>query len=144
MRTSVDTNALSAVVNRQQGFEELASLLTQLSSEGPLVASAPVWVELAGLPYSTPGKVESLLRDTAVRVDFDLGHQVWASAATAYGRYFERRRKSAGGSPRRLVTDFLIGAHALVSADRLITGDARFFGETFPGLSVIPIPGTSA
>lgn len=143
VRTSVDTNILSAIVNQEAHAPALTVLLADLSVDGPLVASAPVWVELAGLPYSTPTKVDQFLHDTGIRVDFDLIRPVWESAAAAYARYVDRRRRSSGGFPRRLVTDFLIGAHALVSADQLITTDVRFFGDSFPSLRIVPIPGTS-
>ena len=141
--TSVDTNILSAIVNQESNARLLAGLLGELTVDGPLVISAPVWVELAALPFSTPERVQSFLRQSNIRVEFDLPRPIWEAAATAYAQYVGRRRQSAGGLPRRLVTDFVIGAHALLTAGRLITMDARFFGESFPGLELVTIPGTT-
>jgi predicted nucleic acid-binding protein len=57
-------------------------------------------------------------------------------------RYNERRRaappalRPAAATPR-MVADFLIGAHALLQCQGLITRDAGFFRDYFKGLKVI-------
>ena len=53
-------------------------------------------------------------------------------------RYLERRRAALGRpEPPRVVADFLIGAHALLQCQALITRDAGFFRDYFKGLKVI-------
>jgi predicted nucleic acid-binding protein len=58
-------------------------------------------------------------------------------------RYRERRatelRRSATtvAEPQRVVADFLIGAHALLQCQALITRDAGFFRDYFKGLKII-------
>ncbi len=48
------------------------------------------------------------------------------------------RRYRAGGGPRdRIAADFLIGAHALVAADRLLTRDCGFYRRYFTALRVL-------
>jgi predicted nucleic acid-binding protein len=42
------------------------------------------------------------------------------------------------GLPRRLLTDFVIGVHALRRADRLITFDAGGYRRDFPELQIAP------
>ena len=56
-------------------------------------------------------------------------------------RYKERRRAAgeAAAGPRT-VPDFLIGAHALLQCQALITRDQGFFRDYFKGLKVI-VPG---
>lgn len=42
-------------------------------------------------------------------------------------------------APRRILADFLIGAHALHSGYRLLTLDDRFYRTAFPRLSLLTI-----
>ena len=49
----------------------------------------------------------------------------------------QRRYRQRGGHRDRTVPDFLIGAHALLQCQGLITRDAGFFRDYFKGLKVI-------
>jgi hypothetical protein len=72
-----------------------------------------------------------------IAIDFDLGEDVWQLAATSFAAYAFRRRRSAGGSAKRLPADFVIAAHAVLKADRLMTLDANRYGTDFPNLRLI-------
>lgn len=52
-----------------------------------------------------------------------------------------RRFRDRGGRRERVVADFLIGAHALMQCNSLITRDAGFFRDYYKGLKVI-VPST--
>ena len=140
MKTSVDTNILSAIWGGEHSAYALAHLLIKLQSDGPIVISAPVWVELAARPGLEPGTLESMLSEARIEVDFDLPRPVWDLASRAYSAYTRKRRESGASPPRRILADFLIGAHAAVKTNRLLSADARFFHGLFPGLQVIEPP----
>jgi len=69
-------------------------------------------------------------------VDFQLGEPVWVDAGRRYWRYAGHRRKSGSG-PKRLLADFLIGAHALLQADRLMSLDPIRYKHYFPELKLV-------
>jgi hypothetical protein len=95
------------------------------------------YAELLAHPSVTPDFVDTFLRDTKVSVDFDSDEAMWRIAANAFSNYAQRRRKSGGGSPKRLLVDFLVAAHASLRADRLITLDAERYERDFPKLKVV-------
>jgi predicted nucleic acid-binding protein len=65
--------------------------------------------------------------------------ETWRVAGRAYLGYTERRKSSGGESPRRILADFLIGAHALVRGYSLLTIDYRHYAAAFPTLTIIPV-----
>lgn len=53
--------------------------------------------------------------------------------------YANRRRQAAGEGPKRPLTDFVIGAHALLHADRLMTLDPIRYCQDFPELLLMTV-----
>jgi len=49
----------------------------------------------------------------------------------------QRRYRARGAARIRTATDFIVGAHALLQCNALITRDAEFFRDYFKGLKVI-------
>jgi predicted nucleic acid-binding protein len=85
----------------------------------------------------TAGDVHSFLDATGVVIDYKLEEKVWSIAGLRYARYAVRRRQTTGEGPRRLLADFLIGAHALVQAERLLTLNPKRYSQDFPELRLL-------
>jgi hypothetical protein len=67
--------------------------------------------------------VDEFLAETGVSVDFDVEEQIWRAAARGLVAYAQPRRASGGGSPKRLLIDFVVAAAR--SAASRPTHDAR-------------------
>jgi predicted nucleic acid-binding protein len=65
-----------------------------------------------------------------------MGEPVWRSAGRAFQAYAERRRKQRDSGTRRILADFLIGAHALTGGYQLLTLDKRLYQAAFPNLKI--------
>jgi predicted nucleic acid-binding protein len=109
-------------------------LLGRARAEGGLAISPPVYAELQAHPRASLSFVEHFLTQTSIVVDFVLEEAVWREAANAFGAYAQRRRASGDGSPKRLLADFIIGSHAMLRCDRLLTLDSTRYTTSFPRL----------
>lgn len=136
MRTALDTNILSTIWTGAPSAVTIAAQLSKVRAEGALVVCAPVFVELSAVPGLNVQLVRKALREMSVAVDFDIDEAVWHLAASSFSAYAILRR-SGGGSPKRLLADFVIAAHALLKADRLMTLDAKRYSQDFPKLRIV-------
>ncbi|MFY9947572.1 MAG: type II toxin-antitoxin system VapC family toxin [Candidatus Sulfotelmatobacter sp.] len=137
MRTALDTNILSTIWTGAPSAVTIAAQLSKVHAEGALVVSAPVVVELSAIPSLNVQLVRKALAEMAIAIDFDLEQDVWLLAAERFAAYAIRRRRSGGDSPKRLLADFVIAAHAMLKADRLMTLDAKRYSQDFPTLCVV-------
>jgi len=137
MRTALDTNVLSALWNNESAAQSVSVLLGEALQAGSVVLCAVAYLELLARPQSTEESLQRFLSDTRVVVDFDLSEEVWVEAGRAYRRYAQRRLRSGTGPAERLLADFIIGAHAQVMADRLMTLDRGRYERDFPELKLV-------
>jgi predicted nucleic acid-binding protein len=137
LRTALDTNVLSALWSGEPSSRDIESVLYKARGEGGLVICAPVYCELLAYPGATQRFVREFLGETGIFVDFLLDEQIWQGAATAFVSYAHRRRRSGGGSPKRMLVDFVVAAHALLRADRLMTLDPSRYRKDFSKLQIV-------
>lgn len=133
---AVDTSVLVDYIGEGAAAEGAEEALRAALSAGPVVACEIVVSEVvAGLGHSDV-VMETL---DAIGIGFSpLELRSAVRAGEMQRRYKERMR--AGTAPatgRRTVPDFLIGAHALLQCQGLITRDAGFYRDYFKGLKVI-------
>ena len=140
MRTAIDTNIISALWTDEPHADTVRLALLRARDEGSLVISPIVYAEISAHPSATPALVDRFLNETGVEVDFAVGERAWREVARRFSRYAKRRRVSRGGSPKRLLADFVVAAHALVHADRMLTLDSGApYRRDFPELRLLRV-----
>jgi predicted nucleic acid-binding protein len=137
MKTALDSNVLSSLWSAEPSAAAVKKQLVNARAEGSIVICAIVYAELVAHALVSPGIVDRLLAEAEITVEFDLDEAVWRNAAEAFAAYAKRRRRSGGASPKRLLPDFIIAAHAILRADRLFTLDPSRYRQDFPELRIV-------
>jgi predicted nucleic acid-binding protein len=137
MTTAVDTNVIIALWDKDPKLSLSAQhALEAAFHRGTLVVAAPVFAELLAAPGRSETFVDSFFEETGIGVDWELPAAVWRLAGRAFQGYTVRRRKQQDRGARRILADFLIGAHALTNEFRLLTLDTGLYRAAFPTLSI--------
>lgn len=152
MIAAVDTNILLDVLDPDPRFAEASEAqLVEALRVGPVVISDLVYSELAA-HFERAEELETFLRTTGLRLS-SMDTNALQMAGNAWRSYTRRRPdgftcsscgaishlscQRCGGTIRarqHVLADFLIGAHALMHADRLLTRDRSFYARYYPAL----------
>ena len=136
MTTAIDTNVIVALWDAEDTLHRVARVsLDKAFNEGTLVISGAVYAELMAAPGRTGAFVDRFCEETGIAVEWDLRERVWRVAGAAFQGY-AARRKQKGTEVRRILADFVIGAHALVNGYKLLTLDAGVYPASFPRLAI--------
>ena len=128
---AVDSSVLVDVLTGDAEYSEASSLvLAKALSEGEVVISEAVVAEVQTL-LDTRETVMDALNEFVIRFE-----PIQQAAAVRAG-HMQRRYRDRGGTRERVVADFLIGAHALLQCQALITRDEGFFRDYYKGLKLI-------
>jgi predicted nucleic acid-binding protein len=137
LTTAIDTNVIVALWDSDPNFSSTAEAALEAAyRRGNLIVAAPVFAELIAAPGRSEAFVSSFLEENAIAIDWELNEAIWRSAAHAFQVYAHRRRQQRDSGARRLLVDFLIGAHAAVHGYRLLSLDERHYRAAFPKLKV--------
>lgn len=131
MITAVDTSVLLDILSAsKQHIQASKDAYTSCLELGKMMVCPVVWSELR--PWF---ESDSEMKRVAAKLQFEFDPFDEISASLA-GEIWQKYRKS-GGKRERLVPDFLVGAHALTRADRLLTRDRGFYRSFFTKLPVL-------
>jgi len=133
---AIDTSVLIDLLGDGEGADAAEACLRLALGQGPVVACAVVVSELtAGLGHGA--EVMDALEEMGLA--YSAIDQRSAVRAGEMQRKYRQRLSSAADSddPFRSIPDFLVGAHAMLQCQGLITRDSGFFRDYFKGLKVI-------
>ena len=157
MTTAIDTNALLALLYEDDYADASEAALRRAYQEGRLVISSIVYAELAADGrFDTAAELERFLSDFSIQV-VEPSQEALFRAGERFQRYTNRRPEGLqcpscgtkqtvycsecgeGLSPRQhIAADFVIGGHATVDTDALVSFDTGFYETYFPSLTVHP------
>ncbi len=128
MITSVDTNVLLDLFRTDSPYHSQSrGGLRDAYDRGAVVVCDIVYAELVPA-FGDRVSLKRVLREIGVTIspiDTDIAYE----AGLRWLRY-----RQAGGPRERIISDFLIGAHASATADSFLTRDRGFYSTYFPEL----------
>jgi predicted nucleic acid-binding protein len=107
-----------------------AEAVRQALHVGPVVLCEVALAEVC-TAFKGGTDVLQFLEELGIRFD-----AMEAKSALRAGE-MQRRYRQRGGNRTRTVADFLIGSHAMMQCDALITRDAGFYRDYFKGLRIV-------
>jgi predicted nucleic acid-binding protein len=140
MTTAIDTNVVTALWNADDALNRRAqAALDTVFGRGRLVVSGVVYAELLAARSRTEQFVDRFLDAAGIEVECEINERLLRAAGLAFRGYAERRRRQKGVEPRRILADFLVGAHATLNEYRLLTLDTGMYRAAFPRLELVEV-----
>ena len=127
---AIDSSVLIDLLADGPQADAAEACLRQCLGNGPVVISD---VALAEVCSALRDGAEAL----AVLEEMSIRFSALESKSALRAGEMQRRHRQRGGPRARAVPDFLIGAHALLQCDGLITRYDGFYRQYFKGLKLI-------
>jgi predicted nucleic acid-binding protein len=132
VKTAIDTSILLDVLAADPVFGERSrEALREAYRSGALVACDVVWSEVRAAFADDQSFTDAL---TTLGVQFD---PVSPASAALAGALWRTQRGRSRATRSRVMPDFLVGAHATLQSDVLLTRDRGFYRDYFTDLRVI-------
>jgi hypothetical protein len=155
--TAVDTNALLALLYEDEYTDRSEAELRRVYREGRVVITPIVYAELAADGhFDARSDLDQFLEDFSIQLDEPSREAVFR-AGEQFQQYTGRRPDAfqcpscetkqtvrcescrENLAPRQhIAVDFIIGGHAAVDGDALVSFDHAFYETYFPDLTVYP------
>ena len=128
---AIDSSVLLDVLTDDAKYGEASSAKLQAALErDDVVICDVVLAEIAA-------KIEPVDDLLDALSDLGVNFSAMSEQASVRAGVMQRRFCERGGKRERVVSDFLVGAHALLHCNALITRDQSFFRDYFKGLKII-------
>jgi hypothetical protein len=131
MITAVDTCVLlDLLLDEPARGVRAEAALRSASAEGALILGEVVYAELRP-QFADRAELDQTLAQLGIAYQPSTV-EVASLAGELWAQY-----RASGGRRQRVIADFLVGAHAAVLADRLLTRDKRFYSAHFSDLAIV-------
>jgi predicted nucleic acid-binding protein len=131
---SLDSNIVFSAFNlNDSNHAQAVKLISKYAVSEALIVSPMVFAELNASRLRA--QLIQFLADSEIEVFWDVPDTIWERAGIAFGEYAKKRL--AGVLPRRILADFLIGAHAEHHSLKIMTFDSTAYSAVFPTLELI-------
>ena len=136
MTIAIDTSVLIDLLGDDPRADAAEACLRVALGRGAVVVCDVVLSELTAA-LGNGSMVVDVLDDMGIRFD-QVDQRAALRAGEMQRRYLQRRPAEAGPAPAtRSIPDFIVGAHAMLQCDGLITRDAGFFRDYFKGQKLV-------
>ncbi len=154
MITDVDTNVLIDILNNdERHFENSDRLLQKALNKGSLIINEVVYAELAS-QFDGGKRLDEFLEDVGINLESSTpkalreASKAWKNYVTKGSRELECPSCGARTLVRcencsnlialrqHIISDFLIGGHAMVLSDALLTRDRGYYRAYFKDLTL--------